>query len=116
MKLPHLVKLFSWKCLKGIVPTRLRLCQAIQYIETRYEICKQEEESLYHLLISCNHAKVVWRSLNINIDEVINNCYSVRDWIISWFQGVQNADEDERLKWRELLMVGCWIIWKERCD
>ncbi|XP_026378338.1 uncharacterized protein LOC113272755 [Papaver somniferum] len=78
MKLPHRIKLFIWKCLKGIVPTRLRLSQAMQDIETHCEICKHEEESLYHLLISCNHAKAVWRSLSINIDQIIANSQSVQ--------------------------------------
>ncbi|XP_026420596.1 uncharacterized protein LOC113316636 [Papaver somniferum] len=30
MKLPHRVKLFIWKCLKNIVPTRVRLSQDVQ--------------------------------------------------------------------------------------
>ncbi|RZC94028.1 hypothetical protein C5167_016722 [Papaver somniferum] len=98
MKLPHHIKLFIWKCLKGIVPTRLRLSQAMQDIETHCEICKQEEESMYHLLISCNHAKAVWRSLSINIDQIIANCQSIQQWIISWFQDVQNVGERTGLK------------------
>ncbi|XP_026459365.1 uncharacterized protein LOC113360029 [Papaver somniferum] len=116
MKMPHRVKLFIWKCLKNIVPTRVRLTQAMQDIERHCEICKQENETLFHLLLSCSHAKAVWRSLNINIDHIITQCHSITKWIISWFQDVQNAGNEDVNNWRSLLMVGSWIIWKERCD
>ncbi|XP_026436617.1 uncharacterized protein LOC113334619 [Papaver somniferum] len=116
MKLPHRVKLFIWKCLKNIVPTRVGLSQSLQDIETHCEICKQENETLFHILISCSHAKAVWRDLNINIDQSITQCQSVKEWIVSWFQDVQNAGSDDVNNWRNLLMVGSWIIWKERCD
>ncbi|XP_026378168.1 uncharacterized protein LOC113272568 [Papaver somniferum] len=116
MKLPHRVKIFIWKSIKGIVPTRMRLAQAMHIIETHCEIGKHDEETLYHLPIKCPHAKAVWRTLNINTDQISVNCQSVRDWIISWFQDMQNTGAEDMQRWRELLMVGCWIIWKERCD
>ncbi|XP_026399043.1 uncharacterized protein LOC113294886 [Papaver somniferum] len=116
MKLPHRVKLFIWKCLKDIVPTRVCLSQDMNPIDVSCAICNSEAESLYHLLVLCNHAKEVWRILNVNIDRIIINYHSIREWIMSWFQGVENAGDDDLKTWRSLLMVGCWIIWKERCD
>ncbi|XP_026417273.1 uncharacterized protein LOC113312750 [Papaver somniferum] len=116
MKLPHRIKMFIWECLKNIFPTRVILSQAMHNLETHCQICKQEDETLYHLLIRCKHAQEVWKILNVNIDKILNNCQTVKEWIISWFHNVQVADLDELQNWRARLMVGSWVIWKERCD
>ncbi|XP_026416893.1 uncharacterized protein LOC113312350 [Papaver somniferum] len=94
----------------------MRLSQAMQDIETHCEVCKQEHEDLFHILISCSHAQAVWSSLNINIAQIIKQCQSVKEWIISWSQDIHNAGSESIDIWRKLLMVGSWVIWKERCD
>ncbi|XP_026452002.1 uncharacterized protein LOC113352393 [Papaver somniferum] len=57
MQLPHRVKLFIWKCLKNAVPTRQKLSQFNYLDQYHCNICNFEEESLFHLLLSCNHSK-----------------------------------------------------------
>lgn len=52
MNLPHRIKLFIWKCLKGIVPTRLRLYQHTNIIETHCGICRISLSS-FNRLSSC---------------------------------------------------------------
>ncbi|XP_026399368.1 uncharacterized protein LOC113295233 [Papaver somniferum] len=116
MKLPHRVILFTWKCLKNVVPTRERLAQHNHSIEQHCSVCQVDEESLFHLLLTCIHAKAVWRLLNINIDQVIMNYHNIQDWIISWFINVSNSNSEELDILMKTLMVACWIIWKEKCE
>lgn len=90
IKLPHRGLLFIWKCLKEIVPTRLKFSHYNREIDISYGISNHPEESLFHLLITCNHARVAWSLLNINIQQVAVACTSIRECIISWFTISEN--------------------------
>lgn len=112
MKLPHRVKLFTWKCLKNIFQTNDKTTRFNPDISSICSICNQQEETLFHLFLQCNHSSAVWRLLNINIDLVAASCNSIKEWVISWFENNALNGVVDQQKWRVTLMVGCWIIWK----
>ncbi|XP_026396914.1 uncharacterized protein LOC113291615 [Papaver somniferum] len=106
------VKLFIWKCIREINQTRDKLALYNAEQELQCGCCGAESETIEHLLLECRHARVVWRGVNINIDAVRSNCTSVSEWCTSWFSPDSSSDEI----WLYTLMIGAWIIWKERCD
>ncbi|XP_026410863.1 uncharacterized protein LOC113306098 [Papaver somniferum] len=76
-------------------------------------MCGRYEETKEHLFFDCTHAREVWSGLNVNIDLARNNNNAVPEWMISWFSSTQ-IDEDEK---RFLpLLIGAWVIWKDRCE
>ncbi|XP_026451964.1 uncharacterized protein LOC113352352 [Papaver somniferum] len=116
MKVPHRVKLFIWKCLQDIVQTKVKIIRYNNSSDPICKICNQQNESLFHLLWVCTYARVVWRYLNVNVDRVADSCNNIKDWVMSWFSNQQGFGIVEYNTWKITLMVGCWIIWKERCE
>ncbi|XP_026460673.1 uncharacterized protein LOC113361748 [Papaver somniferum] len=107
------VKLFIWKCIRGINSTKSRRAQYNSEVETHYDTCGHGYEDMEHIIFACKHARVVWRGRNVNIDAVRENCSSVAEWVISWFF-TSNSDQDQ--SWLITLMVGMWVLWKDRCE
>lgn len=54
--------------------------------------------------------------VNIDIDHVTKNFPSVLEWILSWFNNLHNVGVSEQTHWRNTLKVGCWFIWKYKCE
>lgn len=59
-KLQPKLKLFVWKILKGILPTRVNLKKRKIPIDNKCPICKVEEETIEHLLFGCDWVRTVW--------------------------------------------------------
>ncbi|XP_026409878.1 uncharacterized protein LOC113304974 [Papaver somniferum] len=108
----HRIKLFIWKCIREINQTRDKL--AVYNIEQEKKCGSRGSctETIEHFLLECKHARDVWRGVNINIDAIRNNCTSVSEWCTSWF----TTDNSTNEHWMFTLMIGAWIIWKDRCD
>ncbi|XP_026383665.1 uncharacterized protein LOC113279176 [Papaver somniferum] len=107
------IKLFAWKCIRGVHNTKIRREIYNSSTETSYDICGGYEETIEHIIFDCRHARSVWRGININIDAVRANYNTVSEWVTSWFS-TSNQNRDD--KWIYSLMIGAWIIWKDRCD
>ncbi|XP_026428820.1 uncharacterized protein LOC113324744 [Papaver somniferum] len=108
----HIIKLFIWKCIREINQTRDKPEVHNAEQETQCGCCGTGIETIEHLLLECRHARIVWRGVNINIDAVRNNCTSVSDWCTGWF----TTDNSTNEHWLFTLMIGAWIIWKDKCD
>ncbi|XP_026455498.1 uncharacterized protein LOC113356547 [Papaver somniferum] len=107
------IKLFAWKCIRGLHSTKYKRALFNSDLETNCDICGHNEETIEHIILECRHARTVWRGININIDAVRASHNSVSEWVTSWFSH-QNRNKEER--WLYSLMIGAWIIWKDRCD
>ncbi|XP_026435095.1 uncharacterized protein LOC113332802 [Papaver somniferum] len=81
---PHKINLFIWKCLKGIVPTRVILSKYNSSIDTICPRCARAEETLQHLILDYDHSRSVWLSMNINVAVLQQQQTPVSDWIETW--------------------------------
>ncbi|XP_026379656.1 uncharacterized protein LOC113274493 [Papaver somniferum] len=119
VKLPHKVKLFAWKCIRDIVPTRDKLSKYKPNIELHCSLCNHPNESVNYMLLECPYARSVWLSLNTNVGNIMFQHGSLKNWVISWFSAGNNlifGSGITRKEINELLMVAVWTIWKDRCS
>jgi hypothetical protein len=60
MKVPNVVKLFLWKALHNLLPTRVNLAKKGVTTDKLCPICAMEEETVMHVLWSCPASADVW--------------------------------------------------------
>ncbi|XP_026400426.1 uncharacterized protein LOC113296312 [Papaver somniferum] len=109
----HRIKVFTWKCIHGIHSTKAKLSIYNDSSDTQCGFCGNHYETIEHLLLECSFSKTVWRHLNINIEEEQNKFGSVSEWAEDWFSSNLNSSNEKRLL---SLMIGSWVLWKDRCD
>lgn len=74
-------------------------------VHTTCPLCKGDEETVFHVLVSCPFASQCWRRiLQLRYD---SSTYS----FVEWFTMVLNSQTI--YKWSEVAMM-CWGIWKSR--
>ncbi|XP_026415051.1 uncharacterized protein LOC113310532 [Papaver somniferum] len=108
-----MIKLFARKCIGELHNTKYKLSLHNDTIDTHCAICGRGEETIKHLIFSCDHARKVRRLVNVGIDEVQRRYNSVSEWFESWFIGSNQCSIE---KWLYTLMISAWIIWKDKCD
>ncbi|XP_026398871.1 uncharacterized protein LOC113294708 [Papaver somniferum] len=106
----------TWKCLKEIVPTLVKISQYKPDIQTLCPHCNAKNETLEHLLVTCTYSSSIWLQINVNVFNIQAQHTSVTEWIISWFIPVQNINSEEINNWLITLMSTAWQIWKNKCD
>ena len=62
MKTPQKIKHFAWKAGRGILATKSSLAQRKILQDSTCDLCGQEDETIWHLLWTCEHAKEVWQN------------------------------------------------------
>jgi hypothetical protein len=64
LKIQHRLRLFLWKLIWNILPTRTRISASIPnaMIDTSCSLCSSNTDSILHLFFSCPIARVVWRN------------------------------------------------------
>ncbi|XP_026451484.1 uncharacterized protein LOC113351764 [Papaver somniferum] len=80
-KVAQRIKLFAWKCIRGIHSTKFSRPIYNRSTETSCEVCGGNEETIEHIIFDCRHARAVWRGISINIDVVRANCSTVFEWV-----------------------------------
>ena len=60
LKIPPKIKHFVWKAARGILATKSNLAKRKITSDGICELCGVSEETVCHLLWSCDHAKEVW--------------------------------------------------------
>lgn len=53
LDVPEMIKIFLWKCLKGILPIRKNVASRLHHISPICPLCEADSESLDHLFCSC---------------------------------------------------------------
>ncbi|XP_026459360.1 uncharacterized protein LOC113360022 [Papaver somniferum] len=107
------IELFALKCIRGLHSSKYKRAIYNNSLEVHCDICGHSVETIKHILFECRHARKVWRGININIDTIRVNYGSVSEWVTSCFSQYFQSKDDH---WLYTLMIGAWIIWKDRCD
>jgi hypothetical protein len=64
LKIHHRLRLFLWKSIWNILPTKTRISTSIlnSTMDTSCSLCSFPTDSLFHLFFSCPIARVVWQN------------------------------------------------------
>jgi hypothetical protein len=83
LKLNFRLKLFLWKVVWNIVPTKSRISLVIQSgLDTSCSLCSTTSDSLMHLFFSCPIARVIWRNSFWPLDISALPIASMADWLL----------------------------------
>ncbi|BAT16930.1 Os12g0428401 [Oryza sativa Japonica Group] len=114
-RVPSRVRFFMWIALKGRCLTADNLAKRNWPHDAICSLCQHENEDCHYLLVSCDYTAAVWRKLrrwcNINIAIPAEDGMPLADWWIATRRRFQNT---YRTDFDSLLMLICWLIWKER--
>ncbi|KAM6557117.1 hypothetical protein CsatB_004136 [Cannabis sativa] len=105
LKVPPKVIHFAWKAITGCLPTRSQLYTKHVPVQLNCVCCNVEEESIYHVLVSCVFARSVW-----NLSCVPTGAFVASDFG-TWVEKIVNNGQTVVLE--EAIMVS-WAVWKAR--
>ncbi|KAI8525367.1 hypothetical protein RHMOL_Rhmol13G0224700 [Rhododendron molle] len=109
LDLPQRLKVFLWKCGRGILPVKLGLSTRLHHLSPICPLCESSEDSLDHLSLQCAVTQPVWLNTTFR---VTNTAPSFRDWLMDWVIGLTASTDD---KDRFFTFIGTlWVIWKTR--
>lgn len=60
LNIPTNIKIFIWRTLKSIIPTRTNLSMRGINLNTIYSVCHSKPENTDHILFSCKRATDIW--------------------------------------------------------
>ncbi|XP_060969989.1 uncharacterized protein LOC115713780 [Cannabis sativa] len=108
LKIPPKVKNTLWRAGKNCLPTLCMLQTKRVNVNSLCPICREEEETILHALVTCSHIKQVWDRVGIGTN-ITPDITLFLDWCIRVFTG---ADSSKRC----LIATLCWAIWSARND
>lgn len=108
-KNPHKIKLFVWKYLKEIVPTRDKIA--------RYKHDIKSHCRALHIFLDFSHARYIWLGVNVFVSTIRTLHGNFLNWIVRWFSpnasnvNIPSSDNKHTLF---LFNIIIWCIWKDR--
>jgi ribonuclease HI len=104
---PSVVRVFLWKACSNILPTKINLHKRGIVEDSLCPICKQEDESVEHILWTCESARDVWAECNSKLQK----CATMEVSFANLFMElVDKLDADEMQK----VAVIARLIWSRR--
>lgn len=87
-KMPSKVKIFMWRLLKDKLPTRFQLSK--RNIIVNQDQCRcvfgcPIGEDLYHLFLSCDMLKEVWRRIKVWLKIIVDEGANCNEAFMLWF-------------------------------
>jgi hypothetical protein len=83
LKLHHRLRLFLWKMIWDIIPTKIRISSSIHNstMDTSCSLCSFPTDSILHLFFSCPIARVVWKNSFWHLDILALRVFSMESWL-----------------------------------
>lgn len=108
LDLPEHLKVFLWKCARGILPVKVHLPSRLHH-SAACPLRATSDESLEHLFLGCPVTQPVWdRSLFSLLTQPM--CF--REWLMDWiFRLTASLNEKDRFF---SFIATLWAIWKTR--
>ncbi|CAI9111120.1 OLC1v1011261C1 [Oldenlandia corymbosa var. corymbosa] len=105
---PERIKLFLWRALSEACPTLQVLTRRGFSPAGLCVRCGLKEESISHMLLDCDHPRLIRRLSPMGFDFTSGTACSFADWFVHWME--QAPIDDVRSQSLFLL----WEIWKDR--
>lgn len=111
LNIKHKIKIFIWKCLTGALPVRAAIYRKTGLGDPVCRICGEEQETVEHLLLKCQHTQEVWKVAPLQWDGAVDQQGDFKRW---W---VRISEARERPKGMEHIGLTAnilWQVWKDR--
>ena len=106
LEVPHKVRHFSWRAVKGILPTKVNLLRCGVIHDDRCNECNVEAESEGHLLWSCHRAQDVWQNSKLYFNFELHRIWSFQD--LMWMLLMSDNPNEDSAK---VVVMIAWAIW-----
>ncbi|KAL8124124.1 hypothetical protein AgCh_011939 [Apium graveolens] len=105
MKAPPKILNFMWRALSNCLPTKVSLLQKNMDVNPVCQVCHRGEETVEHILGSCDLAVQCWQQI---IPQVL---FSGNMSFYQWWQRILEVCDNEK---RAQIAAVCWSLWKAR--
>ena len=107
VKIPEKIKIFGWRVIRDILPTRSNLSKRKIPILNSCPGCDEVPESIFHSLWECEIAQEVWKvaGLNEKIKPTNSHCCKI------WFAELLDKLPADLFQW---FLIVTWFIWHYR--
>jgi hypothetical protein len=107
LNVPNVVKLFLWRALHDLLPTKVNLAKKGVLQDTLCPICAMEEETVMHIIWSCPASVDVWGVGPRCLQKIggVGICFP------DLFEDIRRRCDISEL---ELFAVTAWRIWLRR--
>ena len=99
-KVPNKIKAFGWRMCQNILPTRENLFHQKVVEERGCEACKQEVESVIHVMWECGVSQDAWAGSRISLQK----CPTLMSDMVKLFEWLADRLAEEDM---ELFLVQC---------
>ncbi|XP_061993749.1 uncharacterized protein LOC133711661 [Rosa rugosa] len=105
--IPPKVRVFIWRLLRGILPTRRALSHKVSLLDSNCLFCNHALEDGLHLFRDCDVTTCFWvcTKLGLLAKNVAASC--VEDWVLNV---IEKLDGNQRCAF----FMALWVIWSER--
>jgi hypothetical protein len=103
---PPVVRVFLWKACSNILPTKLNLHKRGIVEDSLCPICKQEGESVEHILWTCESARDVWAEYSSKLQK----CVTMEVTFANLFMGLADKLDINEMQMVEVVarLIGLW--------
>lgn len=105
--IPPNIRVFIWRLLKCIIPTKCALAKKVQLPDMECILCNNHVESDDHLFKLCTAIDCFWMANPARAIPRTNHADNLFDWISEVVQISNNMHIDN-------FLTCLWVIWKER--
>ncbi|XP_058192189.1 uncharacterized protein LOC131309596 [Rhododendron vialii] len=109
LALSERLKIFLWKCVRGILPVKLNLCSRLHHLSPTCPLCLCEDESLEHLFFSCPVTQPLWTTSTFRIPTQ-PSCF--KTWLLDGIICLTASPHEQDRFFNYIGML--WAIWKSR--
>jgi len=107
---PERIKIFLWKCLKGILPVKENVGLRVHHVSPICPLCDAENESIPHLFCHCPLFNLVWENSEFHKPDLeISQEGSFNNWLLN--EIIQHKKNNRKFCF---FISVLWAIWKIR--
>nr|XP_027124351.1 uncharacterized protein LOC113741063 [Coffea arabica] len=111
LNIKHKLKIFIWKCITGALPVRAAIFRKTRLGDPVCRLCGEDQETVEHLLLNCQHTQQVWKAAPIQWDDAIDQKGDFKRW---WIRILEAKNRQGGMEHIGLTANILWQVWKER--
>ena len=104
-------KTFIWTAMHNSLLTNEERCRRNMAVDDRCHRCRNEQESLLHVLRDCEEAKQLWKNIGGPGSLRLFFEYSLLDWLTI---NIKNTTVVQGVRWCDFFATICWLLWRRR--
>lgn len=102
LKIPHKVKVFTWRFCRNVVPLRWRLSARGVRVPITCPMCSSDVEHMLHLFFDCEFAAGCWHHVSLCYDW--SGVENANDWLL---EKISSAPAEEAAR----ICIVLWGVW-----